>query len=231
MKIYIKNYEIKYASDIIAIINGKQIINPTHEQILASGWKEYTMVETFEPTVEDLKRIKIEEIINYDLSPEVNEFTLDNDKIWLDKEMRVGLMNSINIQKLNGEINTILWFNIKSYTIPCDKAIQMLQQLELYAIDCYNTTAQHKANVEKLKTKQEVENYNYKLNYPDKLNFNTKLDKKLTDVIDFIPPMMIEKGKLYKEDGITYECIQSSKSEISNKLKDLVGYYVNIINK
>ena len=45
-------------------------------------------------------------------------------------------------------------------------------------------------------------------------------------VIDFVPPMIIERGKLYKEDEIIYECIQTSKLPISNKLKDLVGYYV-----
>lgn len=49
------------------------------------------------------------------------------------------------------------------------------------------------------------------------------------DVIDFVPPMSIEKGKLYKENGIIYECIQTSKLPISNKLSDLVGYYVEIV--
>lgn len=47
-------------------------------------------------------------------------------------------------------------------------------------------------------------------------------------IIDFTPPMVIEKGKYYKENGITYKCIQTSKLPISNKLSDLVGYYVEI---
>lgn len=51
-------------------------------------------------------------------------------------------------------------------------------------------------------------------------------DTSKEDAIDFVPPMIIEKGKLYKEDGVTYECIQTSKLPISNKLKDLVGFYV-----
>lgn len=50
-----------------------------------------------------------------------------------------------------------------------------------------------------------------------------------SEIIDFKPPMMIEKGKQYKEDGVIYECIQSSKLPISNKLKDLLGFYVKII--
>ena len=38
-------------------------------------------------------------IKEYDVSDHVNEFTLAGKKMWLSKEMRVGLMNSINIEK------------------------------------------------------------------------------------------------------------------------------------
>lgn len=48
-------------------------------------------------------------------------------------------------------------------------------------------------------------------------------------IIDFVPPMIIEQGKKYKEDKIVYECVQTSKLPISNKLKDLVGYYVKVV--
>lgn len=48
-------------------------------------------------------------------------------------------------------------------------------------------------------------------------------------VIDFVPPMPLEKGKLYRENGIVYRCIQTSKLSISNKLSDLVGHYVELV--
>lgn len=48
-------------------------------------------------------------------------------------------------------------------------------------------------------------------------------------VIDFVPPMPLEKGKLYKENGIVYRCIQTSKLSISNKLSDLIGHYVELV--
>lgn len=48
------------------------------------------------------------------------------------------------------------------------------------------------------------------------------------EVIEFLSPMILEKGKYYKQDGITYKCIQASKLPVENKLKDLVGYYVEI---
>lgn len=121
------------------------------------------------------KQKKLQEITSYDTSSNVNSFTLDGEQVWLDKDTRVGLMNSTNIQKAAGQENTTLWFEGKSYTIPCDTAIQMLSALELYALECYNVTAQHKANVEALTTKEEVEAYDYTTGYPDKLNFNTEL--------------------------------------------------------
>lgn len=121
------------------------------------------------------KQKKLQEITAYDTSSNVNGFILDGEEVWLDKDTRVGLMNSTNIQKAAGQETTTLWFEGKSYTIPCDTAIQMLSALELYALECYNTTAQHKANVEALTTKEEVEAYDYTTGYPEKLNFNTEL--------------------------------------------------------
>lgn len=126
-----------------------------------------------EISIEDLKSQKIDEITAYDTSSNVNGFILDREEVWLDKATRVGLMNSTQIEKAAGKETTTLWFEGKSYTLPCDTAIQMLSALELYALDCYNTTAQHKANVEALTTKEEVEAYDYTTGYPSKLNLST----------------------------------------------------------
>ena len=112
-----------------------------------------------------VKQQIIDAITAYDTSEAVNSFFLDGEQVWLDKDTRVGLMNSTNIQKAAGQLTATLWFGGKSYTIPCDTAIQMLSALELYALQCYNVTAQHKAAVEA---------YDYKTGYPDKLNLNTK---------------------------------------------------------
>lgn len=42
--------------------------------------------------------------------------------------------------------------------------------IEVYAKDCYNVTATHQAEVNKLTTIEEVEAYDYKTGYPEKLN-------------------------------------------------------------
>lgn len=171
MRPYIKDGIIKLSNKIVIIVDNRQIINPTHEQLISAGWIEY--FESTATTLELVKQKKLDDIIAYDTNEDVNSFILDGEKVWLDKDTRVGLMNSTNIQKAAGQETTTLWFEGKSYTLPCDTAIQMLSALELYALECYNVTAQHKANVEALETIEEVEIYDYKTNYPEKLNLRT----------------------------------------------------------
>lgn len=57
-------------------------------------------------------------------------------------------------------------------TLPCDKAEQLRLQLENYAFDCFNVTAQHRAAVKKLESVEEAMKYDYKSGYPEKLRFN-----------------------------------------------------------
>ena len=49
----------------------------------------------------------------------------------------------------------------------------MLSSLELYALNCYNVTAQHKSSVEAMETVEELESYDYTEVYPEKLVFST----------------------------------------------------------
>ena len=59
-----------------------------------------------------------------------------------------------------------------SVDIVCEKLLQMLSALEVYAIDCYNKTTDHIYNVNNLTTIEDVENYNYKDGYPHYLIFD-----------------------------------------------------------
>lgn len=118
------------------------------------------------------KNSKIAEITAYDTSSAVNEFLLNNEGVWLDKDTRVGLMNSTQIEKAAGNETTTLWLGTQKLIINCDTAIQMLSQLELYALKCFNKTAEHKANVLALTSKEEVESYDFTTGYPEKLQFS-----------------------------------------------------------
>lgn len=118
------------------------------------------------------KRAKIAEITNYDTSSFVNGFVLNGLLVWLDKATRVGLMNSTTIAKAAGQQTTTLWLKGIKLVVDCDKAIQLLSALEMYALECFNVTASHKAAVSELKSIEEVEAYDYKTGYPKMLEMS-----------------------------------------------------------
>lgn len=122
--------------------------------------------------LEQAKVEKIAEITAYDTSSSVNGFLLNGVLEWLDKATRVGLMNSTNIAKAAGQKTTTLWLGGAKFVIDCDEAIRLLSALEMYALECFNVTASHKAAVGWLMSLEEVEAYDYKTGYPKMLEMN-----------------------------------------------------------
>lgn len=115
------------------------------------------------------KEAKVQEIERYDTSDKVNGFKLNGTVFWLDKATRVGLMNSTTIAKGVGNATTDLWLGEVKLTIDCDKVIRLLGGIEMYALECFNVTARHKAEVNDLKTVAEVEAYDVTEGYPKQL--------------------------------------------------------------
>ena len=151
--------------------------------------QEHTLVDVVEevvehePTEEDRKDIvarwtakqkqhKINDIIKYDSSPEVNGFYLNDELVWLSKDMRVGLVNSTTIEKNAGIQETTLWFEGHSLVIGVDTVLEMLAALEIYAKQCYNRTQEHISEVNDLEDVKDVDDYDYTVGYPEKLHFN-----------------------------------------------------------
>lgn len=108
-------------------------------------------------------------ITAYDSSSAVNSFLLNGIQVWLDKATRVGLMNSTSIAKNMGQEKTSLWLGSYQLEVDCDKAIQLLSALEMYALECFNVTAAHKKAVSELDNIEAVLTYDYKSGYPEKL--------------------------------------------------------------
>lgn len=119
------------------------------------------------------KSQKLVEIDAYDTSGEVNSFLVDGTSMWLDKATRVGLMNSTTIAKNLGQEKVALWLGSTQLTLACDKAISLLSAIEMYAVQCFDTTAAHKKAVSELTTIEEVEKYDITAGYPEKLEITT----------------------------------------------------------
>ena len=116
-----------------------------------------------------------EQIDKYDTSPSVNGFMLNGLRVWLNKDTRVGLMNSTQIAKAMGKATTTLWFGGMQIEVECDKAIGLLSSLEMYALECFNVTAAHKKAVAELNTVEDVLGYDYTKGYPEQLKMEVSL--------------------------------------------------------
>ena len=165
---------IKYRDEIVVVKYGMQYINPAHDMLLEDGWLPYHP-ELEEPSEEEVfettKNNTISDIYVYDSSSEVNTFYISGMPMWLDKATRVGLMLRFDSEKWAGRTETSLWSNGMKFTLPLDMAIQMLQAIELYASACYDVTQMHIANVMKMDNISDIMSYDYKKDYPEKLNF------------------------------------------------------------
>lgn len=119
--------------------------------------------------LQTVKSSMLADIAAYDSSSAVNAFLLNGMQVWLDKATRVGLMNSTTIAKNMGQEKTTLWLGSYQLEVDCDKAIQLLSALEMYALECFNVTAAHKKAVSELDNIEAVLTYDYKSGYPEKL--------------------------------------------------------------
>ena len=157
-------------NEIVIRKDGRQYINPTEEIILADGWEEYT-TPIYEPTIDDYRKRKKDEIARYDSSDEVNAFYMQGERMWLDKATRAGLMLRLQAEQTMGKETTTLWYGANQYSLPIGMAMQMLLAIEVYASECYDNTQRHLAAVNGLETIEQVESYDYREGYPTKLEF------------------------------------------------------------
>lgn len=118
------------------------------------------------------QKMVLAEIEKHDTSSAVNGFILNGQRVWLDKATRVGLMNSTTIAKAMGQPTTTLWLGDVKLVVECDKAIQLLSALEMYALECFNVTAAHKKAVAEMSTVESVLGYDYTAGYPKMLEMS-----------------------------------------------------------
>lgn len=120
--------------------------------------------------LEQAKMDKIAEITAYDKSSAVNAFYLNGEQHWLDFNLRDRVFAGNERIAYKGREETSLWLDGKCFVMPIAAAQDLICTIEVYAKDCYNVTATHQAEVNKLTNIEEVEAYDYKTGYPEKLN-------------------------------------------------------------
>lgn len=170
---------IEVLNRIIIEKDGMNIYNPTEEMVILDGWIEYKIPEKSESDlIQQAKDKKIAEIEEYDSSPEVNichiRYINDMFEYWADKsernDLKAAVNDCINIGREKYRLD-LRKLRI-SMEVNCKDLINMLSLLEVYAIDCYNVTTDHIYAVYELNNVEDINNYDYRQGYPDKLIFD-----------------------------------------------------------
>lgn len=147
----------------------RDAVIPAEQYVYDGCWLDTGGMASEQALLAAAQREVLSAIAAYDASDSVNAFMLNGQKVWLDKATRVGLMNSTTIAKAMGQATTTLWLGEAKLVVDCDKAIQQLSALEIYALECFNVTAAHKKAVNEMTTLEDVLGYDYTCGYPKKL--------------------------------------------------------------
>lgn len=146
---------------------------PSEEQLTAWGFVEWVEPDpTPEELLERAKQAKIAELEAYDESDEVNSFTLGGQTMWLTREERTQIDESINAYEGVGAQQMTKYFGGVAYTFPLAIWKQMLNALIVYASEALNVTEGHRAAIQSLQTRKGVEEYDFTVGYPTKLVFS-----------------------------------------------------------
>lgn len=159
-----------YSDGKYILLNDEQLTF-LKEHPTASPEEVITLSESDTATEADRQSV-VKSIIDYDSSDNVNTFYVNGQAVWFDNRKRISLSNAISKEKEAGKETTILWIKGIPYTVVIRVAEQIIQDLELYAIACYNNTQINIALVQDMTLRSELKNFDITQGYPDKLNFN-----------------------------------------------------------
>lgn len=161
---------------LTAGLGGNFILQPEIEETVANlesaGQTEFTEAEKLSFAKDMVTRA----ITAYDESPDVNGFVLraggKEYDYWLDAETRNHLVTSVTSwSETHDEYTLDMRERNASVSIPCNRLLQMLSELENYAVACYNTTSAHLLAVAGMESVSGAVEYDYTAGYPGKITF------------------------------------------------------------
>ena len=144
----------------------------TVKEYVYDGVKLYNIL-SMNDVLPRLREYAVSKISAFDNSPKVNSFTIDGKTLWLGKDTRLALRQRFAAEKAAGITSTTLWYKTFKFSLGVDKALDMLNAIEIYACKCYDITAAHKAAVQSMTGIEGILGYDFKVGYPEKLSFTT----------------------------------------------------------
>ena len=127
--------------------------------------------DTFD-ALENTRGIVLQKIANYDISTNVNSFSLGGVDVWLTKPQRESLLTSLNMFKMANVDVFPFVLGGRSMELPVQTIEQMLAAIEVYATQCMMITAMHKADVSAMENEEQLLAYDITSGYPAKVVFD-----------------------------------------------------------
>ena len=167
-----------FVNNLWVLLSDEQVA--FHEENPEANVKEVWYMR-FDPeperTLEDAKAEMIRRITLYDSSINVNEFKVNNRiRGWFTADERNNYKCSIDAAETVGIEKVSFFIGDTLFELNIETAKQMLARLQLYADSCFIVTKQHKLAINELDTIEEVDNYDYTVGYPEKLNFEVPME-------------------------------------------------------
>lgn len=123
-------------------------------------------------TLEQAIQEKLIQIEMYDRSETVNTFFVNGIPDWLTLDVRSNYRNSIESAELLKETHITFTVAGIASTLTLQEAKVVLAKIQRYADSCTIVTKKHMATVRSLSSIEEIDSYDYKLNYPEKEEFS-----------------------------------------------------------
>lgn len=137
-------------------------------------WIRGCLDGTYKSRVDEVRARVLAEIEAYDKSENVNGFTYNGKTLWLSKEERLSLIDRFGRELEEGVEQTNLFYGGEAIPLAPADALILVKMVSSYADKCFDQTQKHINNVNRLWTVDELESYDFKTEYPDKLNLQTK---------------------------------------------------------
>ena len=152
---YLNNKWVKLSDEQILFKNEHPHAN------IKEVW-DMSITSILNENIGDIKNEIINNILEYDLSENVNSFIVNNDIIgWFTVEERSNYKQSIEAAKLLGIEKLSFFINDIKLEITTEIAEHMLALIQLYADECFMVTKQHELNVRELRTIEDLRNFNF----------------------------------------------------------------------
>lgn len=144
---------------------------PKKTRLKEWGFVEVEPEPVPEPTQEELlenaRDVKLAQLDEYDNSNVVNGFLFNGEIMWLTPAERTNYMITLEGAKRRN-IESVPFFG---QNILVDMGISILDQINIYAMECANVTLAHKNAINELETIEEINDYDFTVGYPEKLAF------------------------------------------------------------